>query len=160
MALQLTDIRCGCGGLCDSGEPCPMRGNVQACACGTTTVTHALGQPGCLYMRAARPAPVRHLQQIRGSLTMNIPPIPIGARVHVSDQYYSGVAIVSKASGPGGAIRARLEYMPPNEGGPYYCHLIDLCVHEGTDEACDDPNDECMGEACRGWYAIASEELT
>jgi hypothetical protein len=33
MAISLTDIRCGCGGLCDSGEPCPMRGNVQACSC-------------------------------------------------------------------------------------------------------------------------------
>jgi hypothetical protein len=49
MAISLTDIRCGCGGLCDSGEPCPMRRNVQSCACGNTAVIHAVGQLGCAY---------------------------------------------------------------------------------------------------------------
>ena len=34
---------------------------------------------------------------------------------------------------------------------------VSLCAHAGEDEACDDPNDECMGEACRGWYAIREE---
>ena len=47
MAILLADIRCGCGNLCDSTEPCPMRANVQACDCGHTTVIHATGQPRC-----------------------------------------------------------------------------------------------------------------
>ena len=45
----LTDIRCGCGSLCDSREPCPMRGNVEACRCGYTAIVHARGQQGCRY---------------------------------------------------------------------------------------------------------------
>ena len=49
MALRLIDIRCGCGGLCDSQEPCPMRGNVNACVCGHTVLIHARGQMGCCY---------------------------------------------------------------------------------------------------------------
>jgi hypothetical protein len=77
----------------------------------------------------------------------------IGARVHVDDEHYSGPAIV-------------LEYDPtmvdedyPLELVPFYCHLLDLCLfHEdGVDEGCDDPADECWGEACRGWYAIKKE---
>jgi hypothetical protein len=47
--MMLTDIRCGCGGLCDSRELCPMRGNVQACDCGATSIVHARGQQGCRY---------------------------------------------------------------------------------------------------------------
>ena len=43
----LTDIRCGCGGLCDSRELCPMRGNVEVCRCGYTATVHARGQQGC-----------------------------------------------------------------------------------------------------------------
>jgi len=31
---MLSDIRCGCGGLCDSGELCPMRNNVTTRDCG------------------------------------------------------------------------------------------------------------------------------
>jgi len=45
----LTDIRCGCGGLCDARELCPMRGNVEACDCGATSVVHSRGQVGCLH---------------------------------------------------------------------------------------------------------------
>lgn len=75
--------------------------------------------------------------------------VPVGARVHVADNYYAGVAVV-------------LEYDPLVVSryawaGPYYCHLLDLCAHRGRDEACDDPKDECMGDWCRGWYALADE---
>ena len=28
------DIRCGCGGLCDSGELCSMRAHIPRCECG------------------------------------------------------------------------------------------------------------------------------
>jgi len=79
---------------------------------------------------------------------MTTPPIPIGARVHVGDRHYTGFAIV-------------LEYDPAvpdphtvddDRAGPYYCHLIDLCDHE----LCED-DDDCMGEECRGWYAIEPE---
>jgi hypothetical protein len=49
MALMLTDIRCGCGGLCDSCEPCPMRTNVQACSCAYSTIVHARDQQHCRY---------------------------------------------------------------------------------------------------------------
>ncbi len=49
MRLMLSDIRCGCGSLCDSRELCPMRGNVQACDCGYTSILHARGQQGCRY---------------------------------------------------------------------------------------------------------------
>jgi hypothetical protein len=37
-ARRPTDIRYGCGGLCDDGEPCPMRGNVERCTCGAIPV--------------------------------------------------------------------------------------------------------------------------
>ena len=43
----LTDIRCGCGGVCDSRELCPMRGNVEACDCSATPIVHERGQIGC-----------------------------------------------------------------------------------------------------------------
>jgi hypothetical protein len=46
---MLTDIRCGCGGLCDSRELCPMRNHVEACGCGYSSITHARGQQGCCY---------------------------------------------------------------------------------------------------------------
>jgi len=49
MTLMLTDIRCGCGGLCDAGESCPMRGNAEACGCGHTAIIHTRGQQGCPY---------------------------------------------------------------------------------------------------------------
>ena len=35
---MLTDIRCGCGGLCDSSELCPMRDNVTACVCAAAPI--------------------------------------------------------------------------------------------------------------------------
>jgi hypothetical protein len=77
----------------------------------------------------------------------------VSRRVHVDDEHYAGPAIV-------------LEYDPtmvdegyPLECVPFYCHLLDLCLfHEdGVDEACNAPDDECMGEVCRGWYAIQEE---
>ncbi len=43
MALSLTDIRSRCGGLCDSTEPCSMRGNVEPCTCGVSPV-HSVRQ--------------------------------------------------------------------------------------------------------------------
>ncbi len=57
----LGDIRCGCGGLCDSGLPCPMAYLVPVCTCGgiplrSTTgkedgtryfLRHGAGQRGC-----------------------------------------------------------------------------------------------------------------
>jgi hypothetical protein len=52
MALALTHIRCGCGGLCDSTELCSTRGNVRACSCRYTTIVHARGQQGCRYFAA------------------------------------------------------------------------------------------------------------
>jgi hypothetical protein len=72
---------------------------------------------------------------------MTASPIPIGARVHVSDEHYTGLAIV-------------LEYDPVgvDDGGPYYCHLVALCDHE----MCPD-DDDCLGAECRGWYAIESK---
>jgi hypothetical protein len=33
MSIQLTDIRCGCGGLCDAFELCPMRSHAPRCDC-------------------------------------------------------------------------------------------------------------------------------
>ena len=60
MALALTDIRCRCGGLCDSTEPCSMRGNVEPCRCGVTPVhgarqhTFAIGNQWLQSARASR----------------------------------------------------------------------------------------------------------
>lgn len=75
---------------------------------------------------------------------MKEPPIPIGARVWVSGKFYTGPALV-------------LEYDPSaprrmDVDGSYYCHLVSNCDHE----LCED-EDDCIGEDCRGWYAIESE---
>lgn len=69
--------------------------------------------------------------------------IPIGARVHISDRYYSGVAIVLEYS----------KFLDSIHSEPYYMHLLGLCDHEN----CELFSDDCMGEKCRGWYALAEE---
>ena len=45
----LTDIRCGCGGVCDARDLCPMRGNIEVCTCGYTAIVHVRGQQGCRF---------------------------------------------------------------------------------------------------------------
>jgi len=50
---MLTDIRCGCGGVCDSGELCPMRGNVMACTCAAAP-THGPAQHDLVEWLTAR----------------------------------------------------------------------------------------------------------
>jgi hypothetical protein len=89
-------------------------------------------------------------------------PIPIGSRVHVSDPYYTGEAIVLEYDPE---LAARWEYDPElaarwdELGGPYYCHLLDLCDHEwcGPDERGTD--DDCRGKPCRGWYAATEADV-
>lgn len=72
--------------------------------------------------------------------------IPVGARVHVSDQYYTGVALVLEYDA------AIPENWPASERLPYYCHLIDLCDHE----MCL-PYDGCTDGRCLRWYALTEE---
>ena len=36
--ITLIDIRCGCGGLCDSNVICPMAANEAPCRCGAVPV--------------------------------------------------------------------------------------------------------------------------
>ncbi len=72
MAIQLTDIRCGCGGFCDSTELCPMRSHVQSCDCGYTSIVHARKLNGCHFREAftrAHVVTVRKLQQTANSKT-------------------------------------------------------------------------------------------
>jgi hypothetical protein len=85
---------------------------------------------------------------------MSAPPIPIGARVFVSDRYYTGPAIVLDYD----ANAPDRHGTQDDRGGPYYCHLIDLCDHEMCpDTEYDNPDNDCNSQACRGWYSIGSE---
>ena len=76
----------------------------------------------------------------------------IGKPILVSNAGYTGIAIVLEYDA---AAPKQLEV-----AGPFYCHLLGLCAHAGYDEGCDDSNDECVGEDCRGWYAIRAEGLS
>jgi hypothetical protein len=71
---------------------------------------------------------------------MSAPSIPIGARVHVSDRYYTGLAIVLEYD----ANVPDPHHTPDDWGGPYYCHLYELCDHE----MCAD-DDDYFDEECR-----------
>ncbi len=75
-------------------------------------------------------------------------PIPVGARVWVSDVFYTGVALVLEYDSDHRAFDAQ----PGETPGPYYCHLLNNCDHDW----CPD-DDDCAGEDCRGWYSVEQE---
>ncbi len=48
-AVLVGDIRCGCGGLCDSGLPCPMAYLVPVCGCGGIPLRSTVKENGTRY---------------------------------------------------------------------------------------------------------------